>query len=128
MLRVWTQRFDSAVLLWEKMFRDEGMSRHDTQISEAAARHFADDLVLLATRREAREQLRRDPKGACSFAAFLHEASDRVRAGELLQPPSLSEDHMPFYLPVFAVNELFRYNDALNNGKPYEPEPPPLHS
>lgn len=128
MSRVWTQRFDSAALLWGKAFRRESMSRHDYPTLESAAHRFADELLLVADFQEAREQIQRDPKGACSFAAFLHEASDRIRAGELLQPPVLSEEHMPFYLPVFGVNELFRYRATLRRGRDYHPEPPPHDS
>ena len=100
----WTKRFDSATLLWEVAFCAEKMSRHD------------------------REQIRRDPKGARSFAEFLHEASGRIRAGELPQPPTLPDEHMPFYLPTFAVKEAIRYWVALGRGNSYAPKPPPLDS
>jgi hypothetical protein len=124
----WTKRFDSATLLWDGAFRAEKMSRHDRPISASAARKFADELLLVTTLQEAREQIRRDPKGARSFAEFLHEASGRIRAGELPQPPTLPDEHMPFYLPTFAVKEAIRYWVALGRGNGYAPKPPPLDS
>ena len=127
-MSVWTSHFDSAAFLWEQLAEAEGISRHERPISASAARKFADELLLLTTPAEAREQIRRDPKGARSFAEFLHDASDRIRAGQLPQPPELDYEHMPFYLPTFAVKESIRYTIALGRGHEYEPEPPPLES
>jgi hypothetical protein len=109
----WTQRFKSATLLWEKTFRGENLSRHDGSRSRRAARRFAGDLLLVADCEEARQQMKRDLDGACAFAAYLHEAADRIASGELPEPPTLSAEHMPFYLPVCAVNDLLRHRAML---------------
>ncbi len=82
-------------------------------ISASAANKFAEELLLLNTPEAAREQIRRDPKGARSFAEFLHEASDLIRAGQLPPLPTLSDEHMPFYLPTFAVKEAIRHSTRL---------------
>lgn len=125
---VWTAHFNSAARLWEHAFHIENMSRLDRPISASAARKFADELLLLNSLEEARDQIRRDPKGARSFAEFLHEATDLVAAGKLPESPTLSEEHMPFYLPTFGVKEAIRYSIALARGYDYEPQPPPLDS
>ena len=109
----WTQRFKSATLLWEKMFRGEGFSRHDGSRSRRAACRFAGDLLLVGSCEEARHQMKRDPDGACAFAAYLHEAADRIASGELPEPPMVSGEHMPFYLPVCAFNDLLRHGAML---------------
>ncbi len=124
-LSIWTEHFDTAAGLWEEAANAENLSRHERPISASAARKFADELLLVPTFQEAREQIRRDPKGARSFAEFLHEASDRIRTGELPEPPILSEEHMPFYLPTFAVKEAIRQWIAIGRGHDYEPKPPP---
>lgn len=127
-MSVWTSHFDGARTLWEEIARSEGVSRHDRPISASAARKFADELLLLTTAAELRDQIRRDRKGARSFAEFLHAASDGIHGGELPQPPTLSEEHMPFYLPTFGVKEAIRYYVALGRGDDYKPTSPSLDS
>ena len=127
-MSIWTSHFDTAAFLWEELARAEGISRHNRPISASAARKFADELLLLTTPAEAREQIRRDRKGACSFAEFLHDASDRIHARQLPAPPELVHEHMPFYLPTFGVKEAIRYWVALGRGHDYEAKPPPLDS
>src|SRR5438093_1295215 len=109
-LSAWTEQYDTAAGLWEMLADAEGISRLDRPISASAANKFADELLLLSTPEQAREQIRRDQKGARSFAEFLHEACDLIRAGQLPAPPKLSEEHMPFYLPTFAVKEAIRHS------------------
>ena len=127
-ISVWTSHFDSAAFLWETLANAEGISRDDPPISASAARKFADDLLLLTSSTEAREQMRRDPQGARSFASFLHLASNQIHEGELPLPPKIEHEHMPFYLPTFAVKEAIRYWVNRARHREYHPEPPPLDS
>jgi hypothetical protein len=127
-MSVWTSHFDGAATLWEEIARSEGISRHERPISASAARKFADELLLLTTAEELRDQIRRDPKGARSFAEFLHAASDGIHSGDLPEPPTLSEEHMPFYLPTFGVKEAIRYFVALGRGDDYKAVSAPLDS
>jgi hypothetical protein len=127
-LSAWTEKLDTAAGLWEMLADAEGICRLDRPISASAANKFAGELLLLSTPEQARAQMRRDPKGARSFADFLHEASDLIRAGDMRQPPTLSEEHMPFYLPTLTVKEAIRHSIALGRGHDYDLEPPSMQS
>jgi hypothetical protein len=94
---------------------EEGHHGLAAPISIAAARAFADRLMLLPDEASARHAIQEDEAGARSFAVALRDARDRRNAGRISAPAEDPSEGLPFWWAANLSLEVLQEWEQLEN-------------